>query len=350
VTAGFGGRAPRVLEIGNGLPVWYAGRLLQGMGAEVRRVEPPGGITVTEADLGGHRVLNGRKGVFEANLRNEEGRASLLDELRSTDVLLLSVRPARAVQWGLDPPSLAHLPLVHAWLNAFGQAGPFADLAAHDINASAVSGVAWIEGMQERHGAEQLRTPISDIASSLFLVIAVLDAWAERAAGAQGLLQREVSMADAGLAVLAAWAPDTLRGDLAALAPSPFYATYATRDGVSVAMGALEAWQQSAILELTAAPEPADEGATSVAIAAAVASMDADDLYAFARAHSVGVTPVLHPSEVLDHPHMGARMASAADPGDPWKRVLDPGIGGGGDGVVRDAQQLRGLLFTGGDS
>lgn len=342
-----GGRAPRVLEIGNGLPVWYAGRLLQGMGAEVSRVEPPGGITVTDADRGGHHVLNGRKGVFEANLRTEEGRALLLAELPSVDVLLLSVRPARAVAWGLDPAALAHLPIVHAWLNAFGQAGPYADLAAHDINASAVSGVAWVEGMHERQGAGPVRTPISDIAASLFLVIAVLNALAERAAGAQGFLQREVSMADAGLAVLAAWAPETLRNELTALDASPFYATYRTRDGVTIAMGALEAWQQSAILDLASVHNTDDQVAVGVAIAEALASLDSEALYAHARRHSIAVTPVLHPSEVLSDPHMGSRLAAAVDPEDPWKRVLDPGIGGPAAAASGDALPLQSLLFSG---
>lgn len=335
----------RVLEIGNGLPIWYTGRLLQGLGAEVSRVEPPGGIPVLDADRDGYRVLNGRKALLKADLRSDRGREILRRQLESHDVLLLGVRPERAVQWGLDPDSLARVQIIHAWLNAFGQSGPYANLAAHDINASAVSGVAWIEGMHQRLGAQEVRTPISDLGASLFMVIAVLDAIRERAAGADGLIRREVSMADSGLALLAAWAPGTLAGRLEALGASPFYGIYRTHDEVTVGLGALEPWQQSVILALAPSDPDSQAADPERAVAAAIGSMDAEALYELARRNSIALTPVLEPREVLRNPHFRDRLSAAIDPGDPWRRVLDPGVVGGGAARLGGEIGLDALLF-----
>ena len=292
------------------------------------RVEPSGGIPVLGADRDGYRVLNGHKGLLNADLRSDQGREILRRELDSRDVLLLGVRPDRAVQWGLDPDSLAGVRIIHAWLNAFGQSGPYANLAAHDINASAVSGVAWIEGMHERLGAQEVRTPISDLGASLFMVIAVLDALRERSAGAAGLIRREISMADSGLALLAAWAPGTLAGRLEALEASPFYGIYRTQNGVTVGLGALEPWQQSAILGLTPSDSDSQPADPDQAVAVAIGSMDAEALYELARSNSIALTPLLEPREVLRNPHFRDRLGATIDARDPWMTVLDPGVVG----------------------
>jgi alpha-methylacyl-CoA racemase len=313
-----------VLEIGSGMPVWHAGRILAALGADVLRVEPHGGIETWEGDVEAYHVLNATKRTLEADLSTDEGRELLRDRLGGVDILLLGVRPPTARMWRLRAEDLGAFPrLVHASLTAFGADGPYDRIAAHDVNALAVSGVAWVQGMADLEGQIAQATPLSDLLASLFLVIGVMDALRARDAGVPGPICREVSMADASLASLAAWGPWLLARPANQLDGIPFYGLYRSADDELLAVGAMERWQQERIAQRAGANGPVDH-LDAAEVARLIRSTPAKEWLEFGAAEGVAISRVVTPWQALEDPHLRPRLARYLHQGDPWQRVLFP--------------------------
>ena len=182
----------RVLEIGEGRPVAYAGKLLRDLGAEVMKSEPPEGDALRSyGPFPGDQPDLERSGLFlylnagktSARLRLEESNDREIFQclLQNADVLLHSFQPSMAKSLGLDYGTLgeAYPRLVVAVVTPFGSTGPYADWKAYAINAYAGSGVgqrvgsiereplnAPLDGAEMHHAAPQL---------ALAVVLALLD-------------------------------------------------------------------------------------------------------------------------------------------------------------------------------
>src|SRR5690606_12857233 len=126
------------------------------------------------------------KRVLTLDLKQVEDRAVLLRLVRRADVLLESYRPGVLARLGLSPEVLrAENPrLVHTALSGWGQTGPSAQRAGHDINYMAVGGGLALSGGAA--GPAFAFMPVADMASALQAVIATLAALLRRAAGGQG--------------------------------------------------------------------------------------------------------------------------------------------------------------------
>jgi crotonobetainyl-CoA:carnitine CoA-transferase CaiB-like acyl-CoA transferase len=145
----------RIVDLTRLLPGPLATLRLAQWGADVLKVEDPGEgdgaralwRSETEAAAGEpgpfYRQLNAGKRVLRLDLRSAEGRAALLDELRSADALIEGFRPGVMARLGLGFEAVAALcpKLVMVSISGYGQQGPWAQRAGHDINYIAMSGV-----------------------------------------------------------------------------------------------------------------------------------------------------------------------------------------------------------------
>src|SRR5690606_853587 len=132
----------RVLEIGGIGPGPFAGMMLADMGADVIRVDRPGAVGRRELDDLSHQVLGRGRRSVAVDLKNPRGRDLVLDLAARSDVLLEGFRPGVAERLGLGPAdALGRNPkLVYGRMTGWGQDGPYARRAGHDINYVAVTG------------------------------------------------------------------------------------------------------------------------------------------------------------------------------------------------------------------
>ncbi|WP_431906816.1 CaiB/BaiF CoA transferase family protein [Amycolatopsis thermoflava] len=237
----------RVLELGGIGPGPHAAMLLADLGAEVVRVERPrGGLRVVPE--GAHDwLLRGRRSI-SADLKQPEGRDLVLALAEKADVLIEGFRPGVAERLGVGPKEcLDRNPgLVYGRITGWGQDGPRADRAGHDINYLAVTGVLNAIGTAGARPTPPLNLVGDFGGGSLYLVLGVLSALWERGRSGSGQVV-DAAIVD-GVTSLAqgVWA---LRGvgqwrdePASNLVDSgaPFYDTYRCRDGRYVAVGAIE--------------------------------------------------------------------------------------------------------------
>ena len=129
----------RIIELSGIGPGPFCGMMLADMGAEVIRVDRPGGSPVSET---GHDVLFRNRRSIALNLKHPDGVAALLALCDTADGLFEGYRPGVAERLGVGPDvCLARNPkLVYGRMTGWGQTGPLAQAAGHDINYIALSG------------------------------------------------------------------------------------------------------------------------------------------------------------------------------------------------------------------
>src|SRR4029434_2331395 len=137
----------RVLEIYGIGPVPFCGMLLADLGADVVLVyrEQMG---AEDLDLGKHTIVNRGKRSIALDLKSREGVQTLLGLVENCDALMEGMRPGVMERLGLGPDvCLTRNPkLVYGRMTGWGQSGPLAQAAGHDINYLALSGALWYSG------------------------------------------------------------------------------------------------------------------------------------------------------------------------------------------------------------
>lgn len=237
----------RVVELAGIGPGPHAAMVLADLGAEVTRIERPGGGFDPTGDHPDH-LLRGRRFVT-ADLKTNEDRAMVLSLIETADVLLEGFRPGVAERLGLGPAvCVTRNPrLVYGRMTGWGQDGPLARYSGHDINYIALTGVLHAIGHADARPAPPLNLLGDFGGGSMFLIAGVLAALWERERSGQGQVV-DAAIVD-GTSVLAqliwayrgagAWSDDRAVNLLDGGAP--FYDTYTCADGKWVAVGALEA-------------------------------------------------------------------------------------------------------------
>src|SRR3954447_11669514 len=179
-------RGIKVVEIAGIGPGPHAATLLADLGADVVRVERPGGAASAgprEADL----LTRGRPSVA-LDLKNPDALAALLDLVSVADVLIEGLRPGVTERLGVGPEEcLSRNPrLVYGRVTGWGQSGPLAQTAGHDMNYIAVAGV--LHGLGQ--DADRPHFPsnlVGDFGGgSTYLVIGILAALLEARASGHG--------------------------------------------------------------------------------------------------------------------------------------------------------------------
>jgi alpha-methylacyl-CoA racemase len=249
--AGAGRQGPlvglRVLELTAIGPVPFAGGLLADLGADVLRIEAPGPqLAVADEQRAVH--LRGRSPVT-IDLRNPAGVAVARDLAARADVLLEGYRPGVLERLGLAPADLqqANPGLIIGRMTGWGQSGPLAQRAGHDIDYIAVAGAL-------RHFAREGERPVPPVnlvgdfgGGAMFLVTGVLAALWERTRSGRGQVI-DAAMVDGvaylmmlvhSMAAQGMWRPDAVGGNLLDTG-APFYDVYECADGQYLAVGCLE--------------------------------------------------------------------------------------------------------------
>ena len=306
----------RVLDVGIWRPAPYAAQLLAELGAEVTKVEPPGGDPM-RAFPALYAGINGRKQIVELDLKSEAGQGEVRPLLAAADVVVEGFRPGVASRLGVGPDQAraANRRAIHCSISGFGQDGPLAGASGHDLNYQAWSGVLAARAPETAVPG----IPVADLAGGAFAAMAICAALARR--GLVGADDYEGERIDVGMAdVLVTWAGPEVGGDLAdGEVPGrnfPGYGTFACVDG-SVTLGVVTEdpfWRELCrmldlgdIAGLDAVARAADGRSLRARVAAALAGRRRDDVVASLLPTGVPVAPVLSRRDALALDHFTSR-------------------------------------------
>jgi len=316
----------RVLELAAIGPVPFAARLLADLGADVVRVERPRRGAVAEA-LNVEGMSRGQRSVG-IDLKHGGGAPVVLALAAEADVLLEGFRPGVAERLGLGPEDCRerNLRLVYGRMTGWGQAGPLAQAAGHDINYLALSGALHAFGPADGPPLPPLNLVADYGGGGMLLAVGVLAALVERARSGAGQVV-DAAMVD-GAALLMSlvyvlrgtgqWSVE--RGGNMLDGSAPFYRTYETLDGGFVAVGAVEPQFFAALVERLGQPELAPRQYDRASwpeltkvLSEAFLGRTRDSWTAVFEGSDACVTPVLSVDEAPSHPHSQARQSFGAD-------------------------------------
>ncbi|WFE92899.1 CaiB/BaiF CoA-transferase family protein [Micromonospora sp. WMMD987] len=314
----------RVVELASLAPAPFGCMVLADLGADVVRVDRPGGPGPGRLAAPSTGPLHRGRRVTALDLRSPAGLADLLSLVERADVLVEAYRPGVAERLGLGPGVCRERNprLVYARLTGWGQDGPLAARAGHDIDYIAVAGALEPLGRAGTHPHAPLNLLGDFAGGGMLLATGVLAALLERERSGLGQVV-DAAMVD-GSALLTAF----LHGMLAAgrwSAPrggnlldggAPFYDTYRTADDRFVAVGALEPAFYAALLTglgladdpgLPAQYDPDGWPELRRRFTARFAAHTRDEWTAVFADLDACVAPVLAPAEAHRHPHNAAR-------------------------------------------
>ncbi|MFF9489688.1 CaiB/BaiF CoA transferase family protein [Streptomyces sp. NPDC014676] len=310
----------RVVELAGIGPGPFAAMLLADLGADVVRVDRPGGpgLGIDPA----RDVTNRNKRSVIVDLKDPDGPARVLDLAERADVLIEGYRPGVAERLGVGPGDChARNPrLVYGRMTGWGQQGPLADRAGHDIAYIALTGTLGMIGDPDRPPAVPANLLGDYAGGSLYLVVGVLAALHHaRATGTGQVVDAAIVDGTAHLStmihgMLAAGVWQDRRGTNLLDGGCPYYGTYETADGGHMAVGALEPRFRTEFLRLLGV-EDQDAAHTDVSrrpalrerVAARFKERTRDAWTAVFEGTDACVAPVLSLREAPHHPHLAAR-------------------------------------------
>ena len=171
----------RVIELGQLLAGPFAGCMLGYFGAEVIKVEPPGGDPIRnwrEVKDGTSlwwRSLARNKKCISVNLKTEEGRALVKELLLSADIVIENFRPGVMEGWGLDPETVRkqNPKLIYARISGYGQTGPYANKPGFASACEGISGFRFLNGFPNEVPVRP-NLSLGDSISGLHAVIGIM--------------------------------------------------------------------------------------------------------------------------------------------------------------------------------
>ena len=311
-------RGIKVVEIAGIGPTPHACMILADLGADVIRVERPGGQLFTG---GPNDLLNRGRPSVAMDLKDPAAIATVLDLVAEADVLVEGMRPGAAERLGLGPDecSARNPRLVYGRMTGWGQSGPFAKSAGHDMNYIAITGALFGMG-QDKSRPHFPANLVGDFGGgSTYLVIGVLAALLEARLSGEGQVV-DAAIID-GTAHLNTMSSGMLAGGnlreerVSNLLDGgmPFYDLYETSDGRHMSVGALEPQfydEFVKLLGLEDAPDRFDLTRSDELrrqIADAFASRTQAEWAEVFEGTDGCVAPILPLSEAMEHPHMTAR-------------------------------------------
>lgn len=333
----------RVLELAGLGPAPFCCMLLSDMGADVVRIDRPG-TTYIPADV----EARGRSSL-QLDLKSEAGKQQALQLIAQADILIEGFRPGVMERFGLGPDAaLAANPrLVYGRMTGWGQSGPLAHKAGHDLNYLALSGALHALGPKEKPAV-----PLNLIADfgggALYLAMGVLAALqhAQRAGTGQVV---DCAMTEGVISMLG-----MIYGDFAEArwvdaresnvidGAAPFYNVYECSDGLWLAVACIEPAFYAAFLNAAEIRDALFKDqwnrnlwpAQKQLLENLLRTRTRSEWLAVFEPHDACVTPVLSLAEAQQHPHNLARAAfvnrqGIAQPAPaPRFSVTTPGIQG----------------------
>lgn len=311
----------RVVELAGIGPGPHAAMILGDLGADVVRVERPGrsgGVPAGDRDS----MLRNRRSVA-ADLKSDEGRELVLSLIAKADVLIEGYRPGVTERLGLGPDDCAKVNdrLIYARMTGWGQDGPRALQAGHDINYISLNGLLHAVGRQGERPVPPLNLAGDFGGGSMFLLVGILSALFERQTSGKGQVI-DAAMVDGssvlmqmmwGFRANGMWSDE--RGTNMLDTGAPYYDTYETADGKYMSIGAIEPQFYAELLKglgLEGADLPAQNDMVRwpelrEAFTKAFAAHDRDHWAKVFAGTDACATPVLSFAEVLTEPHIAER-------------------------------------------
>ena len=235
----------KIIELAGIGPAPMGGMILADMGAEVIRIERPGAADPKVAE-----PISGRnKKSVVLDLKQDAGKAALMALIEQADALIDPYRPGVCEKLGFGPDAcLARNPrLVFARMTGWGQTGPLAQAAGHDLNYIAITGALHAIGRRGERPVVPLNLVGDFGGGGMLLVTGVMGGLLEAAQSGQGQVI-DVAMVDGtaqlmwmmqGFQQIGAWNAEDREANLLDGA-AHFYDTYECADGKYVAIGAIE--------------------------------------------------------------------------------------------------------------
>ncbi len=260
----------RILDLTRLLPGPLGTMLMADMGAEVIKIEDPNApdyVRVFPPFVGGESVnylaYNRSKRSMFLDYKSEEGRKIFFELVKTADVVVEQFRPNYLDKMGLgyEEAKKVNPKIIYVSVTGYGQTGPYAHLAGHDLNYIAYAGVLGITGRVEEEPVVP-GVQLADIAGGSYMsVIATLSALHARTQTGVGQYV-DVSMTDAVMpllsvsyAIYSATNQHQNRGTLPLSGGMPNYGIYECQDKKYIALGTLEAKFWSKFCDLTHKPD-----------------------------------------------------------------------------------------------
>jgi crotonobetainyl-CoA:carnitine CoA-transferase CaiB-like acyl-CoA transferase len=303
----------KVLEVAMWRPAPYAGQLLQELGADVLKVEPPTGDPMRLYPRLFDEVAAGKRSIV-CDLKVDADRARCVELAAGADVVLEGYRPGVAARLGVGPGQLRAVnpKLVYVSVSGLGATGPLALAPGHDVNY-----VAWSGALSHRSGAppSDLPLPVADLSAGMAAALAAVAGWTRALRTGEGAFV-DLAMTD----VLATWAglpgANVVDGAPAESATLPAYGIFPVVDGyVTVGVTAEDHFWDSLcrtldlpdLLGITFAERQARGAELRPFVAAALAGRRRDELVAELLAADVPAAPVHTHADMAAWPHLLAR-------------------------------------------
>jgi alpha-methylacyl-CoA racemase len=342
----------RIIELAGIGPGPFAGMMLADHGAEVIRVDRPGArIDARDPLLRGRRVIG-------VDLKSDKGRALVLDLVKSADALFEGFRPGVTERLGLGPAEChaVNSKLVYGRMTGWGQFGPYANAAGHDINYIALAGALHAYG----RAGEKPTPPINMVGDfgggGMMLAFGMVSALLHAKTTGQGQVI-DCAMTDGAAALMAMiwgfrangiWKDE--RGVNLLDTGAHMYDTYECADGKWISIGSLEPQFYALLLEKTGLKDDVDFAAQMNSahwpalkerLTTLFKTRTRDDWCADMEMTDVCFAPVLSMNEAPHHPHNAARGTFVEADG-----VMQPAPAPRYSATVSDAPRMTKMADT----
>jgi alpha-methylacyl-CoA racemase len=306
----------KVVEIAGIGPGPHAATILADLGADVMRIERPGGGGLSAGPRSSDFLTRGRPSVV-LDLKNPDAVATVLDLVEKADIIIEGMRPGVTERMGLGPEDcLARNPkIVYGRMTGWGQDGPWALAAGHDMNYIAITGALHASGQDpsKPHFAQNL---VGDFGGgSTYLVIGLLAALLEARVSGQGQVV-DAAIVDGTAHLNLMWAAMLAGGTAQEQRATnlldggiPNYRIYETSDGKHMSVGSLEPQFYRELVRLTGvdpslASDPVKMGEALEEIFKQKTQAEWSAIF---DGTDACVAPILPLTEAVEHPHIKAR-------------------------------------------
>ena len=315
----------KIVEMAGIGPGPFAGMLLSDLGADVIQVDRPGAAGMSATGDPSDVLRRGRRSIA-VNLKTEAGAATVLKLLDAADVIFEGFRPGVMEKLGLGPDlCLARNPrLIYARMTGWGQEGPLAHAAGHDLNYIAITGALASIGRRDSGPVPPLNLLGDFGGGSMYLILGILAALYERNQSGRGQVI-DAAISDGVISLMAAiqgfhgsgsWDEQQRQSNILDGA-AHFYDTYQCADGEWVSIGSIEPQFHALLLEKLGM-EPLDHSFADqfdkqkwaplkARITNIIASKTRAEWCRIMEGSDVCFAPVLSMSEAPEYPHNRAR-------------------------------------------
>ena len=304
----------RVVEFAGIGPGPFCAMMLADMGAEVIRID-------REGAQGSNPVLERGRARLNLDLKSPEGRERALAALEKADVLVEGFRPGVMERLGLGPDEvLARNPrMIYGRMTGWGQTGPLAHAAGHDINYIALTGALAAIGKPGQPAQPPLNLVGDFGGGGMYLAFGIAAALYERERSGKGQVI-DAAIVDGTASLMAMFSGTVPAGHITVErdtnllgGAAPYYRAYLCADGKEVAIGALEPQFYAELTKLIGAEPVPGRGASagwpggSNDFAAIFVTKTQAEWCAILEGTDACFAPVLTLAEAPGHPHMSAR-------------------------------------------